>query len=95
SGASLSFSSLTTMLYQQAGVDWEDDSDDLGDDGAGSSKPTRLFHRIEADLEAMRELLGGVPLFSSRNISEYSFLSGGEDEEASNPSDDSNEASTS
>ncbi|MCE3049865.1 hypothetical protein HAX54_045974, partial [Datura stramonium] len=59
----------------------EDDNDDPGGDGTG--------------LAVMQELLGPmVPQLSPRDVLDYSFLDGGENEEASDPGNDSNEVSS-
>ncbi|MCD9644881.1 hypothetical protein HAX54_033405 [Datura stramonium] len=87
-------------------ADSEDKSDGSGSDGAGSSMSTQPFQQMEADLAAMQELLGVKKIYctlllglrvtplSLGNVSEYSFLSGGEDEKASDLGDNNNEASS-
>ncbi|MCD7454282.1 hypothetical protein HAX54_024213 [Datura stramonium] len=62
-------------------ADSEDDSDGSDGDDAGSSRPTGLFQQMEANFIAMPQ----VPQLSPRDVPEYSFLSGGEDKEASDP----------
>ncbi|MCD7463143.1 hypothetical protein HAX54_050033 [Datura stramonium] len=64
------------------------------DDGAGSSGPTGLFQRMEADLTPMRKLLGPRIKVSPRYVPEYSFFIGGDDEKASDLGKDNNEASS-
>ncbi|MCD7459197.1 hypothetical protein HAX54_040274 [Datura stramonium] len=50
-------------------ADSEDNSDGSGSDEVNSSRPTRPFQWMEANLAAMRELLGGLPRLSKGGAS--------------------------